>query len=116
MQTSTVVVGLDQGGTTINATVLAEDGRFLLAELVETPSLVREGPEKAMTALVEAFDAALERTGIDRASVRAVGTGHARSGQRRRAHLQPGVDELRSRGLARLRHPRRPRTTASVCP
>lgn len=67
------VVGLDQGGTTINATVLAEDGRFLLGELVETPSLVRKGPAPAMDALVEAFEQVLTRTGLGRAAVRAVG-------------------------------------------
>lgn len=72
MQNS-VVVGLDQGGTSINATVLGEDGRFLLGELVETPSLVLQGPEPAMAALVEAFDGVLSRTGIARDAVRAVG-------------------------------------------
>ena len=39
-----VVVGLDNGGTTNNATVLDADGRFLVDHLVETPSRVREGP------------------------------------------------------------------------
>jgi glucokinase len=73
MVAPTVVVGLDQGGTTINATVLDDAGSFLLGELVETPSLVREGPEPAMSALVDALDAVLERTGIARSAVRAVG-------------------------------------------
>jgi glucokinase len=68
-----VVVGLDQGGTAINATVLDDSGRFLLGELVETPSLVLKGPEPAMTALADAFDAVLQRTGIDPGTVRAVG-------------------------------------------
>ena len=35
-----VVVGLDNGGTTNNATVLDADGRFLVDHLVETPSRV----------------------------------------------------------------------------
>lgn len=71
--TSPVVIGLDQGGTAINATVLDETGRFLVSELVETPSRVREGPDVAMRALVEAFDDVLRRVGVERADVRAVG-------------------------------------------
>ncbi|HSP38454.1 MAG TPA: ROK family protein [Frankiaceae bacterium] len=69
----TVVVGLDQGGSVINATVFGGGGTFLLGELVETPSLVLDGPEPAMTALVDAFDAVLARIGIARSAVRAVG-------------------------------------------
>ena len=33
-----VVVGLDNGGTAINATVLDRTGRFLVDRLVETPA------------------------------------------------------------------------------
>ena len=46
MRTSTnrVVVGLDNGGKVNNATVLEASGRFLVDGLVESPSLVREGP------------------------------------------------------------------------
>ena len=43
-----VVVGLDNGGTTNNATVLDSTGRFLVESLVETPSSVREGPTVAV--------------------------------------------------------------------
>jgi glucokinase len=68
-----VVVGLDNGGTTNNATVLDSTGRFLVDTLVETPSLVREGPTVAVRAMAEAFDNILEQTGIGRTSVRAVG-------------------------------------------
>jgi glucokinase len=68
-----VVVGLDQGGTAINATVLDAAGRFLVEELIETPSQVREGPRAAMQALTGAFHAVLARTGLDRSAVRAVG-------------------------------------------
>jgi predicted NBD/HSP70 family sugar kinase len=67
------VVGLDNGGTTNNATVLDETGRFLVGRLVETPSAVREGPEVAVKALVAAFEHVLEVTGTARSSVRAVG-------------------------------------------
>ncbi len=70
---SWVVVGLDNGGTTNNATVLDASGRFRVDRLVETESCVREGPEVAVAALVQALDKILELTGTARASVRAVG-------------------------------------------
>jgi glucokinase len=68
-----VVVGLDNGGTSNNATVLDASGRFLVDTLVETPSRVREGPDVAIEALVEALDHVLELTGIPKAAVGAVG-------------------------------------------
>jgi predicted NBD/HSP70 family sugar kinase len=68
-----VVVGIDNGGTANNTTVLDEDGHFLVDHLVETPSLVREGPAVAVAALVEAFDNALAVTGVPRSAVLAVG-------------------------------------------
>jgi glucokinase len=68
-----LVVGLDNGGTTNNATVLDQDGRFLVDRLVETPSLVREGPDVAMAALEAAFENVLEVVFAGRSSVRAVG-------------------------------------------
>jgi glucokinase len=68
-----LVVGLDNGGTTNNATVLDQAGRFLVDRLVENPSAVREGPEVAVAALVAAFEHVLEVTGADRSAVRAVG-------------------------------------------
>jgi glucokinase len=68
-----VVVGLDNGGTSNNATVLDVTGRFLVDRLVETPSRVREGPEVAIEALVEALDHVLAVAGLPRASVGAVG-------------------------------------------
>jgi predicted NBD/HSP70 family sugar kinase len=72
---NTYVVGLDQGGTAINATVLAEDGTFLVRGLVETPSRATEGPDPALDALVAALDAVLETVGLDRTAVCAVGLG-----------------------------------------
>ena len=53
MRTSTnrVVVGLDNGGKVNNATVLESSGRFLVDGLIESPSLVREGPDIAIDAL-----------------------------------------------------------------
>ena len=68
-----VVVGLDNGGTATNATVLDSGGRFLVDRLVEVPSRVAEGPDVAIEALAEAFAGVLGLTGIARESVRAVG-------------------------------------------
>ena len=68
-----VVVGLDNGGTSNNATVLDAAGRFLVDRLVEVPSCVRAGPEAAVDALVMALDRVLGITGTERSAVRAVG-------------------------------------------
>jgi predicted NBD/HSP70 family sugar kinase len=68
-----VVVGLDNGGTSINATVLDSAGRFLVDRLVETPSRVGEGPAVAIEALSDAFTGVLNLTGVPRQAVRAVG-------------------------------------------
>jgi glucokinase len=68
-----VVVGLDNGGTTNNATVLDSAGRFLVDRLAESPSCVRDGPGKAIEALAQSLDQVLGLTGIRRAAVRAVG-------------------------------------------
>ncbi len=68
-----VTVGIDNGGTANNGTVLDSDGRFLVTEMAELPSLVREGPDKAITALADSFDKVLAMTGVPKAKVRAVG-------------------------------------------
>jgi glucokinase len=68
-----LVVGLDNGGTTNNATVLDQSGKFLVDHLVETPSLVREGPEVAVESLVALFEQVLEVVGAVPSAVRAVG-------------------------------------------
>lgn len=68
-----VVVGLDNGGNSNNATVLTVDGRFLVDGLVEIPSEVQAGPEAAIEALARAFDGVLALTGVPRALVRAAG-------------------------------------------
>lgn len=68
-----VVVGLDNGGTTINATVLDASGRFLVDRLLETPSRVREGPDKAIEALAGSFEHVLALTGTPAGSVRGIG-------------------------------------------
>src|SRR5262249_8773299 len=68
-----VTVGIDNGGTSNNGTVLDSSGTFLITEMAELPSLVREGPDKAITALVDSFDKVLAITGVPKERVRAVG-------------------------------------------
>ncbi|GGN07482.1 glucokinase [Actinoplanes campanulatus] len=70
---SWVVVGLDNGGTSNNATVLDATGQFLVDHLVENPSRVLDGPESAVEALADAFTGILELTRTPRSLVRAVG-------------------------------------------
>jgi len=68
-----VVVGLDNGGNKNNATVLDASGRFLVTQLVESPSRVTEGPDIAVAALAETYAEVLQRMAIDPSRVRAVG-------------------------------------------
>lgn len=68
-----VVVGLDNGGTANNATVMTIDGKYLVDHLVETPSRVTDGPQVAIDALVESLDTVLAVAGVDRSAVRAIG-------------------------------------------
>jgi glucokinase len=70
---SWVVVGLDNGGTCNNATVLDATGQFLVSNLVENPSRVTDGPETAVEQLAEAFTGILELTSTPLSLVRAVG-------------------------------------------
>jgi glucokinase len=68
-----VVVGIDNGGNSNNATILDGSGRFLVDRLVETPSRVTEGPEVAIEAMAKAVDNVLDLTGLAREAVRGVG-------------------------------------------
>ena len=68
-----VVVGIDNGGTSNNATILDASGRFLVDRLVETPSRVTEGPEVAIDAMAGALDSVLDLTGVPLEAVRGVG-------------------------------------------
>ncbi len=70
---SWVVVGLDNGGTANNATIVDASGHFLVGRMVETPSRVKEGPEVAVAALQEAYEGVLSMYGIDPDRVRGVG-------------------------------------------
>ena len=69
----TVVVGIDVGGTKTNATVLAEDGTFLVDRMIEVPSLVTEGPPAAIGAIVQVVSAALAAAAAQERTVLAVG-------------------------------------------
>jgi glucokinase len=68
-----VVVGLDNGGNSNNATVLDGSGKFLVERMAETPSRVQEGPVVAVEALVVALDSVLDLVGVGRDAVRAIG-------------------------------------------
>ena len=70
-----VVVGLDNGGTNNNATVMDASRGFLIDELVESPSYVQRGPDAAVDALAMLLERVLELTGTGNLSVRAVGLG-----------------------------------------
>ena len=68
-----VVVGLDVGGTKTNATILDEHGIFLINDMVELPSNVRQGPSAALDAIAAVMDKALATVGLDRHHVLAIG-------------------------------------------
>ena len=69
-----VIVGIDNGGTKNNVTVLDESGSFLIDRMVEVPSRVTEGHgARARRAGRGVRRRRLEITGVDRADVRAVG-------------------------------------------
>jgi glucokinase len=68
-----IVVGLDNGGTMNNGTILDSSGRFLLDQMAELPSDVRDGPDKAIQSLVDSVQQVLELTGVPVTSVQAVG-------------------------------------------
>ena len=68
-----VVVGLDNGGNSNNATLLDATGKFLVDRMVETPSCVQQGPVAAIDALVQAMDGVLALTDTPREAVAAVG-------------------------------------------
>jgi predicted NBD/HSP70 family sugar kinase len=68
-----VVVGIDVGGTSCNATVLTAAGEFLVDRMIEAPSRVTEGPEVAVGVLGVALERVLTLTGIPRSAVVAVG-------------------------------------------
>ena len=68
-----VIVGIDNGGTKNNVTVLNAAGEFLIDRMIEVPSRVTEGTGPALEAMEAAFLLGLEHAGIARDRVRAVG-------------------------------------------
>ena len=115
MRTSTnrVVVGLDNGGKVNNATVLETSGRFLVDGLIESPSLVREGPDIAIDDLARTFDDVLALTGAAKAAVLAVGPDtpgpdSAEGVTPNCSQRVEGLNELFPPGLAQFRYPQRP--------
>ena len=68
-----VVVGIDNGGTSNNATILDPMKGFLVDRLVEMPSRVTEGPEVAVEAMAGALDNVLRLAGVAPEAVRGVG-------------------------------------------
>ena len=68
-----VVVGIDNGATKTNATVLSLDGRFLVDRMHEIPSAVADGPDAAIEAMVDAMETALAAAGATLEQVVAVG-------------------------------------------
>src|SRR5262249_30426816 len=95
-----VVVGLDNGGTAINATVLDSAGRFLVDRLVETPSRVAEGPAGGIEALSDAVTGVLGVAGVSLGAVRAGGLGTPRPAHAARGGAPPGAVELPQHGPA----------------
>lgn len=68
-----VVVGIDIGGTAVNATVLNGSGEYLINKLVEVPSRVSEGPEAALEAVAAVTELALLDAGHTHQDVLAIG-------------------------------------------
>jgi glucokinase len=73
MQPRMVVVGIDNGATKNNATVLDGTRGFLVDRMYEIPSRVAEGPEGAIDAMAEVMGVVLRDTGIAADEVQAVG-------------------------------------------
>ena len=68
-----VVVGIDNGATKNNATILDATGTFLVESMYEVPSRVADGPDAAIEAMVEVMDLALVEARVGRDEVAAVG-------------------------------------------
>ena len=73
MEIDQVVVGIDNGATKNNATVLDTSGRFLVDRMYEIPSRVGDGPQAAIQAMAETMDLVLHETGVGHERVAAVG-------------------------------------------
>jgi glucokinase len=65
--------GVDLGGTKVNVTLLGEDGRFHIAEMLESPSRVEQGPEVTLKQMQAALKQAADKAGIALRDIKAVG-------------------------------------------
>src|SRR4051794_41814886 len=95
-----VVVGLDNGGTTNNGTILDSRGQFLLDRMAEVPSDVREGPDKAIGSLVSSVERVLDLAGVPITAGRAIGPDTPRPAR--------GEGGLSSKGATNFGHAGRP--------
>jgi predicted NBD/HSP70 family sugar kinase len=65
--------GVDLGGTKVNVTLLGDDGTFRISEMLESPSLVEQGPAVTLRQMEVGLKQAAKLSGIDMRSVKAVG-------------------------------------------
>lgn len=65
--------GVDLGGTKVNVTLLGEHGLFRISEMLESPSLVSEGPAVTLKRMEAALKEAVDRAGVEMRQVKAVG-------------------------------------------
>jgi glucokinase len=65
--------GVDLGGTKINVTILGDDGVFRIAEMLESPALVEQGPSATLKQMQAALQQAAKDAGISMSSIKAVG-------------------------------------------
>ena len=73
MSSQNFFAGVDLGGTKVNVTLLGEDGVFRISEMLESPSLVGQGPAVTLKRMETALKQAANLSGIDMSSVKAVG-------------------------------------------
>lgn len=68
-----IIAGIDLGGTAINYTLLAPDGRFLIDGLCEHPARSVEGPVICLQQIADGLHLALARAGLTMDDIVAVG-------------------------------------------
>jgi len=73
MSSQNFFAGVDLGGTKINVTLLGEDGTFRISEMLESPSMVEQGPAVTLKHMEIALQQAADLAGIDLRSLRGVG-------------------------------------------
>ena len=105
-----VIVGLDNGGTSNNATVMDRTGRFLVDGLLESPSHVTRGPAVAIESLSDVVDAVLQHTGVAPSRVEAIGLSTPGPASATGVISSLGSTNFARSRLALIRLPWRPRT------